>query len=496
MLFNSYEFILAFLPLSLIGFYGLSRLGVTAAKLFLALASLFFYAHWNISYLPILLGSIAFNWTASTAILARAGKPKARRLLYAAVAVNLGALAFYKYWDFLAGLTAGDLAAHATVAAIPLGISFFTFTQIAFLADAARGEVSDHTPLNYLLFVTVFPHLIAGPILHHRDMMPQFARPETYRADPQRMAQGLTLFALGLGKKVLLADSVVAYADPVFAAANPTLVEAWCGALAYTLQIYFDFSGYSDMAVGLGLLFGIRLPINFASPYRASSIIEFWRRWHISLSLFLRDYLYVPLGGNRRGPARRWVNLMATMVLGGLWHGANLTFVAWGALHGLALIVNHGWRSLRKGVPGRLERTAGHALTLVTVMVAWVFFRADNLPGALNVLRGLSGLNGVVLPSTYAGYPVVGALAELGIRFDAPSAFAFQGISELLVLGALLALAVAAPNTQAIVLDEPTDPGPRLNFSPNRWWAAATAVILAAGMIGLSSQSPFLYFQF
>jgi alginate O-acetyltransferase complex protein AlgI len=346
-LFNSPEFILFYLPVVVAVFFLLARWQRKAAALWLAVASLFFYGWWNPNFVVLLLASVVFNFYMGSAISRRREAISAfstaksvRPLLVLAIGANLALLAYFKYANFFIdstnALTGSNFALLNIV--LPLGISFFTFTQIAFLVDASRGLAREYDFVHYLLFVTYFPHLIAGPVLHHKQMMPQFAERSTYLPNRENIVVGLTIFCVGLAKKVIIADSLSVYASPVFAAAEKgvaiTFFEAWGGLLAYTFQLYFDFSGYSDMAIGLSLLFGVTLPINFNSPYQATNIIEFWRRWHMTLSQFLRDYLYVPLGGNRLGVSRRHFNLMVTMVLGGLWHGANWTFVIWGALHG------------------------------------------------------------------------------------------------------------------------------------------------------------------
>lgn len=341
MLFTSFEFIFVYLPLVLGGFFALARFaGREWAALWLGMVSVFFYGWWNVAYVPLLLGSIIFNYLMGYMISKYRETPAyitlARGTLIAAVASNLLLLGYYKYTNFFLAEVARVVGSGSPVLEIvlPLGISFFTFTQIAFLVDVWRGKAHEYNFWHYLLFVTWFPHLIAGPVLHHTQMMPQFRNPETYRIRSRNLAIGFALIAIGLSKKLLLADPISAYSDPVFSAAATgqalNAAVAWTGALAYTLQIYFDFSGYSDMAVGLSMLFGIKLPINFNSPYKAPNIIEFWRRWHMTLSQFLRDYLYISLGGNRLGETRRLTNLMLTMLLGGLWHGANWTFIVWG----------------------------------------------------------------------------------------------------------------------------------------------------------------------
>ena len=385
MLFNSYGFIGVFLPVTLAGFYAIGWRNRMAAAAWLALASLAFYSWWDVRFTALLIGSVALNYLGGRLLFAQHARGDATSvawLLRLFVAADLLVLGFFKYMGFFAATAGISLP----VIVLPIGISFFTFTQIAFLVDTARGRAGDAGLLHYLLFVTYFPHLIAGPVLHHAEMIPQFRRPGTYAPRADAIAVGLTVFMLGLFKKVVLADQIGSLADSTFAHAHTLgCVDAWAGALAHTLQIYFDFSAYCDMAIGVSRMFNIALPMNFESPYKACSIIDFWRRWHMTLSRFLRDYLYIPLGGNRHGGTRRYANLLATMVLGGLWHGAGWTFVCWGALHGFFLIINHGWRAARRllgiadnagGVAGRL---AAWALTFLAVVVAWVFFRAPDL---------------------------------------------------------------------------------------------------------------------
>lgn len=407
MLFNSYGFIFIFLPIVLVGFFGLARIGNLYATAWLALASIFFYGYWNPIYIGLLLISIICNYAFATwlsKIGARQATSNKQNLLIFAIAANLALLAYYKYANFFVSSISDVVGSSWRVGEIvlPLGISFFTFTQIAFLVDTYQGKVKEQNFIRYLLFVTYFPHLIAGPVLHHKEMMPQFARPSTFSFDRNTFALGVTIFVLGLAKKVLLADSLAEFPGPIFAAlasgGQPAVFEAWIGALSYTLQLYFDFSGYSDMAIGLSLMFNVRLPLNFNSPYKAASIIEFWRRWHMTLSRFLRDYLYIPLGGSRNGKVRRYLNLAATMLLGGLWHGAAWTFVIWGGLHGIYLVINHAWRALKQklgwGDGGLILRIFSIALTFLAVVVAWVFFRADSYASALTMLSGMFGQHG------------------------------------------------------------------------------------------------------
>ena len=402
MLFNSFEFLFAFLPATLAGFYLLARVGRRAASGWLALASVVFYGYWDPRYTWLLLASVAANFWCGRQLASVEAPARRRRLLAAGVAGNLLALALFKYADFAVGTANAVLGTAWPQPGIvlPLGISFFTFTQIAFLVDASRGLAREYRPTHYLLFVTWFPHLIAGPVLHHRQLMPQFDRPDVYRWRAERGRRGLALFTIGLAKKVLIADALAPAVGPAFDAAargEPLgIAAAWAGALAYTFQLYFDFSGYSDMAIGLSWLFGVDLPANFNSPYKAANVAEFWRRWHMTLSAFLRDYLYVPLGGNRRGPARRYLNLIITMVLGGLWHGANWTFVVWGAFHGALLAAYHGWRARVAPRPGggAGRRLVSTAVTFGLVVVGWVVFRADSVGAAGRLLAAMAGAGG------------------------------------------------------------------------------------------------------
>jgi alginate O-acetyltransferase complex protein AlgI len=383
-----------------------------AAAAWLFLASLFFYGYWMPEFTLLLVGSICANFfvgmrIARTREKSVAGERRnpAKPWLVAGVAGNLVLLGYFKYANFFVDNLNAALGAHWDIGRVvlPIGISFFTFTQIAFLADAYLKGVREYKFIHYGLFVTYFPHLVAGPVLHHAQMMPQFGDARTYRFDGAHFAGGLAIFALGLFKKVVLADGVAPYADAVFkpadAGALPDLAEAWLGVLAYTFQLYFDFSGYSDMAIGISWMFNVRLPFNFNSPYRATNISDFWRRWHISLSNFLRDYLYIALGGNRKGAFRRYANLAITMLLGGLWHGASWSFVVWGGLHGAYLMINHGFRALvgehTLAMLGRSRtyRVFGWLLTMLAVMVAWVFFRAESFAGAGRMLQGMAGLH-------------------------------------------------------------------------------------------------------
>lgn len=377
MLFNSYPFLFVFLPITLI-LYFLPR-NLLFAKIALFVASLAFYFYWEARYLPLLLLSICFNFLIGKQILK---SEKSKGWLWLGILLNLSLLFYFKYSFFFLSL----FGIKIEMIALPLGISFFTFTQIAFLIDSYNRQVDTIEPLSYGLFVTVFPHLIAGPILHHSKMRPQFEENWRYFWNANNFSKGLFLFAVGIGKKVLIGDQLSPLVAQIFDQHTGlyTACQAWAGALAYTFQLYFDFSGYSDMALGLGWMLNLELPINFNSPYKARSIIDFWRRWHISLSEFLREYLYIPLGGNRKGAKRRYINLFATMLLGGIWHGAGWPFIIWGALHGFYLSIDY----LLKGLIN-LPFIFSWFFTFIAVMIGWIFFRADTSARALMMIQGL-----------------------------------------------------------------------------------------------------------
>lgn len=515
MLFNSYVFLLAFLPITALGFFVIGRRSQLFAAGWLAAASLFFYGWWDVRYLPLLLASITFNYGCASHL--RPGRHIKRKLILAgAIGVNLGLLVYYKYAGFFAAsfaeLTGGPRVLLHIV--LPIGISFFTFTQIAFLVDTYQGKVVESRFVYYLLFVTYFPHLIAGPVLHHKEMMPQFADRRIYRFSTRALAVGATIFCIGLAKKVLIADNIAPYASPLFDHPDsPSLLLAWSGVLAYTFQLYFDFSGYSDMAIGLSRIFGVRLPLNFDSPYKSENIAQFWRRWHMTLSRFLRDYLYIPLGGNRHGQTRRYANLMTTMVLGGLWHGAGWNFVVWGFLHGIYLAIHQVWTSiaqnLRFPVDSKLWRACALLLTFVCVCIAWVFFRAPDMDTALTILRGMQGGFGIALPDSimqrlHTAQPV---LTRLGISSYLGGGSAFIESWGWILFAA--AVTFLFPNTQEIArryepaLDFVEHPdnssgvlARTLVWEPTRAWAIALAILALASLLALNRPADFLYFQF
>ncbi|MBK8816883.1 MAG: MBOAT family protein [Methylococcaceae bacterium] len=516
MLFNSYVFIFAFLPLALGVFYSLGR-RPKLAIIWLTLCSLFFYGWWNPNYLLLLLISIGFNYVVGK----RLASTRSRNILFMGITGNLLLLGYYKYTGFAAYILKSFIDFDLGIANIilPLGISFFTFTQIAFLVDAYRGEVKEYSFINYALFVSYFPHLIAGPILHHKEMMPQFGQQDGFRPRADWFAIGLSVFIVGLLKKVMLADSVGPYAKLVFdAAANGlplTLFEAWGGLMSYSMQLYFDFSGYSDMAIGISLLFGIRLPINFHSPYLATSIIDFWRCWHITLSRFLRDYLYIALGGSRLGVLTKYRNLLLTMLIGGLWHGAGWNFLIWGGLHGLYLAINHLWRQWVSScqrdqlVKSRAANFFSWLVTFLAVTIAWTFFRASDLNAATLILKGLFGMNGLALPERY--YFDLGHLGlwlhNIGIPLKALNAGDVISFGGVLQLAIVTTIAFFAPNTSQIfhrfqpALENRsiTITSPKSNvlaWRINPAWATLTAILGLVAIINITSLSEFLYFQF
>ncbi len=478
MLFNSHLFIFAFLPVVLAGYFAWGRLGNTAAVIWLALASLVFYSASNWQFVALLLGSVAFNYGIGFLLIAMKLSSRQRvAALAVGVAGDLLVLGIFKYAGFIAANLDWIFSTGFRIdILLPVGISFYTFTQIAFLVDAYRGQVAHYRLPHYALFVTYFPHLIAGPILHHSDIIPQFERSESRQPNPHLILCGLMIFAIGLFKKTCLADGIQPLVSLAFGSGTPTFDQAWIGVLAYTFQLYFDFSGYSDMAIGISLMFGVFLPLNFNSPYKATSIIDFWRRWHMTLSAFLRDYLYIPLGGNRRGAVMRYVNLMITMALGGLWHGAAWTFVVWGVLHGLYLCINHAWNRFAPPVAPRFARAANLAAVTVTflaVVVAWVFFRANTLSSALYILSRMAD--------------------------PADAAFGRAELVQGAFVACYAALAWFAPNTQTIMRydHEARTVGEGLGAWPLRpVFLYASAAVLALGILGIQQYSEFIYFRF
>lgn len=513
MLFNSYEFILFFLPVTLLGYFSLGKRGLyQAAIVWLVLASLFFYAWWNPVYLALILLSIAFNYFIGLQLVGDNTGVKSRKrvLLVFGIGANLTLLGYFKYANFFVDninvLLDADIVLQTII--LPLAISFFTFQQISYLVDAYQNITQEHDFSHYCLFVSFFPQLIAGPIVHHKEMLPQFQQEAIFRPSYSRLSVGMTIFIIGLFKKVMIADSIARYATEVFNAANQitlSFFEAWRGAFAYSFQIYFDFSGYSDMAIGLAFMFGIVLPINFNSPYKSHNIIEFWRRWHITLSRFLKDYLYIPLGGNRKGQVRRYVNLLITMLLGGLWHGAAWTYVVWGALHGLYLSANHIWHHIKRRL-NIFNRNStknlmfSRLLTFILITFAWVYFRADDLSSANHMVKSMLGLNGFVWPDTHLSPTAQAILSQLNWKFSHLGYF--SGWKDIVIILLLLATVWFMPNTQEIIgkyrpsIENQPLSSSALSWSPTKKWAAIISVIALISILNLAKVSEFLYFQF
>lgn len=521
MLFNSYIFIFIFLPVALIGYHLTGKYGRhNIAISWIVGCSLFFYGWWNPAYLGLIVFSILMNYAFGLSLGKRPSKP----VLITGITINLAFLAYYKYANFFIdnlNYVSGFEIELKTII-LPLAISFFTFQQITYLIDAYRGETREYNFLHYCLFVTFFPQLIAGPIVHHKEMMPQFARSSAYNIKISNLTIGLVIFFLGLFKKVVIADNMALFATPAFDAAHEgihlTIFEAWGGALAYTFQLYFDFSGYSDMAIGLARMFGIKLPLNFYSPYKANNIIDFWRRWHMTLSRFLRDYLYIPLGGSRKGKIRRYINLLITMLLGGLWHGAGWTFIVWGLMHGIYLVINHAWHAIKKQLFGDehpaskslFSQFLARTITFLAVVFSWVMFRAETTAGALKMYSAMLGFNGIALPYSIKDRfeKIIGNLHIPGINFDGMfnnSLFDDYGGLLLLLCALLLYIVWFMPNTIQIMNKYNPALGAkqfndlkqtRLAWRPGLAHAGMLAFIAYMSISSLSNVSEFLYFQF
>jgi alginate O-acetyltransferase complex protein AlgI len=456
MLFNSYVFLLGFLPLALAIYAATSRFAPSLRLPVLLALSCMFYAWWDWRFLPLLLLSVGINWVAAELVQDRGWKAA----VPLAISLNLLVLAVFKYAGFFAGIAnhLPGVAIPRPDLALPLGISFFTFHHVMYLVDLRAGRAPRLDLVRYGLYIAFFPQVLAGPLVRWSEIIRQFDLDPLRAGWEERAARGLVLLVMGLAKKTLIGDPLAEYAEPVFKAAASggalTVMEAWQGVLAFTFQIYFDFSGYTDMALGLALMLGIVLPQNFDVPYRSVSLQDFWRRWHMTLSRFLRDYLYIPLGGNRHGPARQMMALTATMTLGGLWHGAGFTFIAWGLAHGAGLAAGLAWRRAGLAMP----RVAGWALTLLFVILTWVLFRAETFEAAARLYKAMAGF------------------APLGAGFK----------WRMLVIAA----AVAMIGPTAWTLSQ--------RFTPRTWTAVALAAALTVVLlkIGDDANYEFIYFQF
>ncbi len=482
MIFSSYSFIFAFLPIVVVLYFLIaSYYGARPSLIFLVFSSLFFYGWWNPLFLPIILISMVINY--NLGIHLRKSDSLRKGSFIVGVLFNLSLLGYFKYRNFFienVGYLLGEELVLAPLV-LPLAISFFTFQQIAYLVDSYLGTVRENKVENYALFITFFPQLIAGPIVHHSEMMPQFSDSKNFKFNIINFNKGMVYFTIGLFKKIVLADQFAQWANSGYSSVQSLeFFESWITTLSYSFQLYFDFSGYTDMAIGVALMLNIRLPINFDSPYKAVSIQDFWRRWHMTLSRFLRDYIYIPLGGNRNGIGREYTNLATTFLIGGFWHGAAWTFVIWGAIHGAALIVQRLWQNLGLRIPSVL----GWIITLLTVHIGWVFFRSESLSDAIEMLYKMTGLNGIPLPPSF----------EVLVSEYIPS---FFSVSYTLVpffsdvpkaVGWLLAafIIISLPNS-AFIAEK---------LKRGRFFAFISSIVFIAGVLHLNRISTFLYFEF
>ena len=481
MLFNSYFFIFLFLPVTFSVYFFLNKFKFTiGARLWLAITSLFFYGYWNINYIPLILGSIIFNYFIGKRLgefnrIETNKKTSKESLLVFAIVVNLLLLGYYKYTNFFIEninlISGSDFTLQHII--LPLGISFFTFTQIAFLVDNYKGLAKEYDFLRYLLFVTYFPHLIAGPIIHHREMMPQFGRLRNGFINHENIGRGLYIFAIGLFKKLVIADTLSVWANNGFDVINTvSFFSAWATTLSYTFQLYFDFSGYCDMAIGTALLFNIWLPFNFDSPYKSFNIQEFWHKWHVTLSSFLREYIYIPLGGNRKYEIRTYVNLGITFIIGGIWHGAGYTFIIWGLLHGLAISFNRFWQKANLKMPPFFS----WPITFFFVMIAWVFFRADSLQKAQTVLRGMISIDTFKMSNFMSDITSLGGPAS--------------GFAEVIFRGTILISAIIISfgfcNSKALLY----------KYKPCFSKSIITGLLIGICFLFINDTTTFLYFNF
>jgi alginate O-acetyltransferase complex protein AlgI len=468
-LFNSYEFIFVFMPIVFFIYFFLNKKNLKVlSKCWLFGSSLFFYGWWSVIYLPLILASVIFNYYIGTHLSERVNSSGNKRKLFliSGLAFNLFLLGYFKYADFFIASINFSTGAEFNLLhiALPLGISFFTFQQITYLVDTYKGKVREHDFFSFAVFVTFFPQLIAGPIVHHKEMMSQFEDPQITCINYRNIGSGLFIFSIGLFKKTAVADLFSEWATPGFDIASKlTFLEAWSTSLSYTFQIYFDFSGYTDMAIGAALLFNIRLPFNFNTPYRALNIQDFWQRWHITLTRFLRDYIYIPMGGNRKTEIHTYANLMATFLIGGLWHGGSMTFLAWGVLHGAAMWVHRLWGSLKL----RMSAFLAWPITFLFINTTWVLFRAETETDAVKVLRAMWGFEGINF-SIYEYFPDIG----------------LQWFVCLVVATTLLS---TIGRNSSSYLD---------NFQFNKTTLLLFALIFGIGFANIGSQTEFLYFAF
>lgn len=484
MLFNSYVFIFAFLPVTFFVYFYLNyKQMTTVSSAFLAIASLFFYSWWNIAYLPLILGSMIFNYFIGRKVSKKEeltfGFLSAKGVLTVGIIGNLGLLGYFKYSDFFIANVNEVLGANFELLhlLLPLAISFFTFQQIAYLVDSYKKGTKEYSFVNYALFVTFFPQLIAGPIVHHKEMMPQFSAPENKFLNYDNIAKGMFIFTIGLFKKLVIADSFAVWVNFGYAGTEALdFFSAWATSLSFYFQIYFDYSGYTDMAIGIALLFNIVLPINFYGPLKARNIQEFWRRWNMTLTRFLREYIFLPLGGARKGRTIGYINLIITFTLGGLWHGANWTFVVWGLLHGTALVVFIIWKKM--GI--KMHQWLAWFLTFNFLNMSVVFFRAEDWTAAMRMLRGMVALDNILLPSQLE------FTNNLGLRFGDFLAGASGDITTLAWFAVGFAIVLFFKNSVEKMNE----------FKPSLFNFLFMSFGLIVGLLYITKESEFLYYSF
>lgn len=496
MLFNSSEYIFIFLPLTLLVYFLLSKQKNNSwAKIWLVSASLFFYGWWKPEYLVLITISIVVNYLVGRRILHSGSQRKAKILLIFGVIFNVGLLVYFKYANFIVNnfnwITGNGFGPFDIV--LPLAISFFTFQQIAYLADCYGDHDKDYTLTDYFLFVTFFPQLIAGPIVHHKEMMPQFIKQRNLIFVSDNFAKGVFIFSLGLFKKIVIADTFAVWATAGFDSnAALTFFDAWAVSLSYTFQLYYDFSGYTDMAIGAALMFNIRLPINFNSPYKALNIREFWHRWHMTLSRWLRDYVYIPLGGSHCGKIRISVNLFLTFLIGGIWHGAGWTFIIWGAMHGVALVIHRIWSTTGMKMPIVLAWFS----TFMFVNATWIFFRSQNVSDALRILKGMAGQNGFNISPNFmrALNSLYGVPENMFVVTDVMYVTDLMTLQYIILFGLI---AFFAPNTMQMINHSLSYRG-KLAYKKNAYVAfiAGCAAGVGALLLFTTTGSEFLYFNF
>lgn len=481
MIFNSFEFIFMFLPIVFVLYYLFNKINFTLSKIWLLLSSLFFYSWWNPSYLPLILASLLVNFFIGTYLgkIKKIGQKKL--LLTIGIIFNVSLLGYFKYYDFfVANLNiAFNTNFNVLHLILPLAISFYTFQQIAYLVDSYRNETKEYNFLNYALFVSFFPQLIAGPIVHHSQVMSQFDDSHNRKINFKNIGLGLFVFSVGLFKKVGIADTFAVWANKGYGMyENLTFVDSWMTSLAYTFQLYFDFSGYSDMAIGAGLLFNIVLPMNFNSPYKALNIQDFWRRWHITLSGFLTKYIYIPLGGNRKGPIRTYINILIIFFVSGFWHGAGWTFIVWGLMHGFASVVNRLWS--KAGFT--MNKLLAWFITFNFVNATWVFFRAPSFDVAIEVLKGMAGLKGFALPAELSEYSFIQQLTSDFYQYPLDEGF----IKPALITLIGFMIAVFAKNSLEL----------KETLKPNWTYAIYVSALIVYSVFQLQKVTEFLYFNF